>query len=195
MLHMSNTLKYFSNCLYLWYTIYEGGAIDKLLLIRILFLDYIIKNNDNSLWPRIYLVTWNVGTKSPDQSLHNLLSLDENPAKDTGLLPDLYVISLQEVKAQPHNMLVDILFDDPWTNACREVLERRDYVKVKTIRLQGLVLSVYCLRRHLLNLREIETQYTRTGISGFWVNCVMNYWNVNVIVYKLYKFNCCLMMT
>lgn len=146
-----------------------------MLLIRILFLDYIIKNNDNSLWPRIYLVTWNVGTKSPDQSLHNLLSLDENPAKDTGLLPDLYVISLQEVKAQPHNMLVDILFDDPWTNACREVLERRDYVKVKTIRLQGLVLSVYCLRRHLLNLREIETQYTRTGISGFWVNCVMNY--------------------
>lgn len=118
---------------------------------------------------RLYFITWNVGTKSPDQNLHPLLSLDANPEKDK-MLYDFYIINLQEVKAQPHNMLVDILFEDPWTNAFRDILERRDYVKVKTIRLQGLVQSVYCLRRHLLNLREIETQYTRTGISGFWGN-------------------------
>lgn len=109
-----------------------------------------------------------MGTKGPDQDLHKLLSLDKSPEKDK-VLHDFYVISLQEVKAQPHNMLVDILFEDPWTNAFKDILEKRDYVKVKTIRLQGLVLSVYCLRRHLLNLRDIETNYTRTGLSGIWV--------------------------
>jgi hypothetical protein len=40
---------------------------------------------------------------------------------------------------------------------------------VKTIRLQGLLLSLFCLRKHLLHLRDIETQYTRTGLGGMWV--------------------------
>lgn len=113
-------------------------------------------------------MTWNVGTKPPpsDQQLHKLLGLSHEKDKQ---LNDMYVISLQEVKAQPHNMLVDILFDDPWTNAFKDVLVTRGYIKIKTIRLQGLVLSVYSLKNHMLNLREIETQYTRTGISGFWV--------------------------
>lgn len=118
---------------------------------------------------RIYFVTWNVGTKPPpsDQQLHKLLGLSQEKEKQ---LNDIYVISLQEVKAQPHNMLVDILFDDPWTNVFKDVLITRGYIKIKTIRLQGLVLSVYSLKEHMLNLREIETQYTRTGISGFWGN-------------------------
>jgi hypothetical protein len=51
----------------------------------------------------------------------------------------------------------------------RDVLARWDYVKVKTIRLQGLLLSLFCLRKHLLHLRDIETQYTRTGLGGMWV--------------------------
>ena len=51
------------------------------------------------------------------------------------------------------------------------MLSKWDYVKVKTIRLQGLLLSLFCLRKHLLHLRDIETQYTRTGFGGMWV-CV-----------------------
>lgn len=51
----------------------------------------------------------------------------------------------------------------------RDVLAKWDYVKVKTIRLQGLLLSLFCLRKHLLHLRDIETQYTRTGLGGMWV--------------------------
>lgn len=117
---------------------------------------------------RIYFVTYNVGTKGPEKDLEKLLSLDKYGEKDK-VSCDFYVISLQEVKAQPHNMLVDIIFEDPWTNALKEILEKRDYVKIKTIRLQGLVLSVFCLRKHLLNLRDIETNYTRTGLSGIWV--------------------------
>lgn len=120
---------------------------------------------------RLYFVTYNVGTSIPEEDLHDLLSLSQNVKNDKSL-PDLYIISLQEVKAKPTNMLMDALFDDPWTNACRTILEERDYVKMKTIRLQGLVLSVYCLRKHLLNVREVESEYTRTGLSGMWVGLV-----------------------
>lgn len=117
---------------------------------------------------RIYVATFNVGTSSPDQDLHDFLALSENAKNDKGL-PDLYIISLQEVKAKPTNMLMDALFDDPWTNATRNILADRDYIKLKTIRLQGLVLSVYCLRKHIFSIKEVESEYTRTGLSGMWV--------------------------
>lgn len=116
---------------------------------------------------RIYIVTYNVGTSNPDQNLNNLLSLHDS--KHEKNLPDFYVVALQEVKAQPQNLLVSALFDDPWTNYCKEVLARRNYIKLKTIRLQGLLLSVFCLRKHLLNIRDVEADYTRTGLSGMWV--------------------------
>jgi len=59
----------------------------------------------------------------------------------------------------------------------RDVLSKWDYVKVKTIRLQGLVLSLFCLRKHLLHLRDIETQYTRTGFGGMWVCVQRDFWS------------------
>lgn len=118
---------------------------------------------------RIYFITYNVGTSSPEQDLHDLLSLSHNPKNDK-ILPDFYVISFQEVKSQPQNMVMAALFDEPWTNVIKEILGKRDYVKIKSIRLQGLLLSVFTLRRHLLSVREVESEYTRTGLSGMWVN-------------------------
>ncbi|XP_069704988.1 inositol polyphosphate 5-phosphatase K-like isoform X2 [Periplaneta americana] len=120
---------------------------------------------------RLYMVTWNVATRHPEEDLHEMLGLG-TPGKQKmqERLPDFYVIGLQEVKSQPQNIVMDAIFDDPWTNAYRDVLATRDYVKVKTIRLQGLLLSLFCLRKHLLHLRDIETQYTRTGFGGMWGN-------------------------
>ncbi|KAI4470614.1 inositol 5-phosphatase [Holotrichia oblita] len=117
---------------------------------------------------RLYVVTYNVGTSTPEQNLNSLLSLPDS--KHDKNLPDFYVVALQEVKAQPHNLLASALFDDPWTNECKEVLAKRSYVKLKTIRLQGLILSTFCLRKHLLNIRDVEADYTRTGLSGMWGN-------------------------
>lgn len=84
-------------------------------------------------------------------------------------LPDFFVLGFQEVKAQPQNMLLDTLFDDPWTYACKEILQK-DYIKLKSVRLQGLLIVVFALRKHLLNVREIESEYTRTGLAGMWVS-------------------------
>jgi endonuclease/exonuclease/phosphatase family metal-dependent hydrolase len=119
---------------------------------------------------RLYLGTYNVGTSTPDDKLNNLLGLPSDHKTDKLQLPDIYVLSFQEVKAQPQNMLLDALFDDPWTYACREILQEFNYVKIKSVRLQGLLLNIYCLRKHLLNIREIESEYTRTGLSGMWGN-------------------------
>ncbi|RZC40415.1 phosphatidylinositol 4,5-bisphosphate 5-phosphatase A-like [Asbolus verrucosus] len=119
---------------------------------------------------RLFLGTYNVGTSTPEVTLNSLLGLPVDHKSDKIQLPDIYVLSFQEVKAQPQNMLLDALFDDPWTFACRELLEIWNYVKIKSVRLQGLLLNVYCLRKHLLNIREIESEYTRTGLSGMWGN-------------------------
>ncbi|PSN56506.1 Phosphatidylinositol 4 [Blattella germanica] len=120
---------------------------------------------------RLYMVTWNVATRHPEEDLNQMLGFGVmGKAKVQERLPDFYVVGLQEVKSQPQNILMDAIFDDPWTNAYRDVLAAKDYVKVKTIRLQGLLLSLFCLRKHLLHLRDIETQYTRTGFGGMWGN-------------------------
>ncbi|XP_035734572.1 inositol polyphosphate 5-phosphatase K-like isoform X1 [Vespa mandarinia] len=117
---------------------------------------------------RIYFVTWNVATKYPVQDLHQLLNITHGNIKS---LPDIYFIGLQEVKAQPQNMVLDIIFqEDPWTKSFREVLKDNDYVKIRSQRLQGLVLNMFCLRKHITHLRLVEAQYTRTGFGGMWGN-------------------------
>ncbi|XP_026675192.1 inositol polyphosphate 5-phosphatase K-like isoform X2 [Ceratina calcarata] len=131
---------------------------------------------------KIYFVTWNVATKYPDQDLCTLLDINE-----TRTLPDFYVVGLQEVKAQPQNMVMDMFFEDPWTKAFREVLKKHDYVKIRTQRLQGLVLNVFCLRKHMTHLRLIEAQYTRTGCGGMWgnkgaVSVRLNIYGINMCI-------------
>lgn len=49
-------------------------------------------------------------------------------------------------------------------------------MKIRSQRLQGLVLNAFCLRKHLTRLRSIEAQYTRTGFGGMWVRD-------NVVIY------------
>jgi len=125
----------------------------------------------------------------------------------------MYSSRFQEVKSQPQNIVLDyILLEDPWTKAfrciktiyysicklsmrwkiifltfCRDVLKKYDYVKIRSQRLQGLVLNAFCLRKHLTQLRLIETQYTRTGFGGMWVREQYNVRNLcftyNVILF------------
>jgi len=113
----------------------------------------------------IQVVTWNVATQfpGPDTNLTSLLG-------DQGVKPDLFFFSLQEVKSQPQNMLADSMLagEDPWTASLRKSLSPLGYVKVRSIRLVGIVLSLYCLERHAVYLRGLETQYTRLGFAGYW---------------------------
>lgn len=117
-----------------------------------------------------YIVTWNVGTKYPDNLLLNqLLNLEKHPEHDVGL-PDFYVIGLQEVSSGPQNVFMGLFKDDPWTSKLKELLKLRDYVVVKTEQMQGLLINIFTRRKHLVHLRDIESEYTRCGLGGMWGN-------------------------
>ncbi|XP_047533359.1 phosphatidylinositol 4,5-bisphosphate 5-phosphatase A-like isoform X1 [Vanessa atalanta] len=118
---------------------------------------------------RFYFVTWNVATKSPGQDLNSLLDFPSQFNKNKSL-PDFYVIGLQEVKSQPQNMLMDSLFTDQWTSMFNKILCRQGFIVAKNIRLQGIMLLVYTQMKHVINLRDIEAQYTKTGLGGLWGN-------------------------
>jgi len=111
----------------------------------------------------IQLVTWNVGTKFPSQDT-NMASLLHDSK------PDILLLGLQEVKAQPQNLVADNLLagEDPWTACMRTQLAPLGYIKVRSIRLVGIVLSLFTLVKHVPHLRGIETQYTRLGFAGYW---------------------------
>lgn len=64
---------------------------------------------------------------------------------------------------------MDAILSEPWTDAVTKILCKSGYVRVKNIRLQGILLVVYSLKTHLIHLRDIETQYIRTGFGGVWV--------------------------
>ena len=80
------------------------------------------------------------------------------------------------MKSQPQNLLADSLLagEDPWTAAFRQKLAPLGYVKVRSIRLVGIVLSMFSLVKHVPHLRGIETQYTRLGFGGYWVSYIQN---------------------
>lgn len=49
--------------------------------------------------------------------------------------------------------------------------------------MQGLLILVFAKRQHLLHIREVESEYTRTGLGGIWVT---NSFVINLIVYNSY---------
>ncbi|KAK9512782.1 hypothetical protein O3M35_001122 [Rhynocoris fuscipes] len=117
---------------------------------------------------RIHIITYNVATRNPEGNIMELLGISEKDNKLT--LPDFFLIGLQEVKSQPQNFVMDALFNDPWTNAIKNVLVKYGYIKAKTVRLVGIVLSMFCLRKHIIHLRDMQNISTRTGLMGLWGN-------------------------
>ncbi|KAI3373674.1 hypothetical protein L3Q82_022268, partial [Scortum barcoo] len=113
---------------------------------------------------RLHMVTWNVATAEPPEDVTSLLQLDVQPPAD------LYVIGLQEVNATPVRFISDLLAEDSWSHVFMDTLAARGFVKVTSIRMQGLLLLVFAKQFHLPFIRNIQTTYTRTGIFGYWGN-------------------------
>lgn len=117
----------------------------------------------------LYIVTWNVSAKYPDNlKLNELLDIDTH-FKDKRL-PDFYIIGLQEVNANPQSYLSSFFKSDPWVQKIKELLKPLDYIVAKTEQMQGLLLTIFVKRKHLYHIREIESEYTRTGFGGMWGN-------------------------
>ncbi|XP_067350664.1 inositol polyphosphate 5-phosphatase K isoform X2 [Channa argus] len=113
---------------------------------------------------RLHMVTWNVATAEPPEDLTSLLYLDVQPPTD------LYVIGLQEVNAAPVRFISDLLMEDSWSHIFMKTLSPSGFVKVTSVRMQGLLLLMFAKQIHLPYIRNIQTTYTRTGIFGYWGN-------------------------
>uniref|UniRef100_A0A3Q1G5T6 Inositol polyphosphate-5-phosphatase Kb n=1 Tax=Acanthochromis polyacanthus TaxID=80966 RepID=A0A3Q1G5T6_9TELE len=113
---------------------------------------------------RLHMVTWNVATAEPPEDVTSLLQLDVQPTTD------LYVIGLQEVNATPVKFISDLIAEDSWSHVFMDTLAPRGFVKVTSVRMQGLLLLVFAKQIHLPFIRNIQTTYTRTGIFGYWGN-------------------------
>ncbi len=73
------------------------------------------------------------------------------------------------MNAQPHNLIANYFYQDPWVQKLKTLLKPRDYVVAKTEQMQGLLLTIITKRKHLMHIRDIETDYIRTGLGGVWV--------------------------
>uniref|UniRef100_A0A3B3ZWN8 Inositol polyphosphate-related phosphatase domain-containing protein n=1 Tax=Periophthalmus magnuspinnatus TaxID=409849 RepID=A0A3B3ZWN8_9GOBI len=113
---------------------------------------------------RLYMVTWNVGTAEPPEDVSSLLQLDNQPQSD------IYVIGLQEVNATPIRFISDLIAEDSWSHVFMDTLGPRGFVKVTSVRMQGLLLLVFAKHVHLPFIRNVQSTYTRTGIFGYWGN-------------------------
>ncbi|XP_026790724.3 inositol polyphosphate 5-phosphatase Ka isoform X1 [Pangasianodon hypophthalmus] len=113
---------------------------------------------------RLFMVTWNVATAEPPDDIASLLQLNA-PKK-----ADLYVIGLQEVRAAPLKFVTDLAFGDSWSCLFMNTLSPLGYIKVSSVRMQGLLLLFFSKLEHVPFIRDIRTTYTRTGIYGYWGN-------------------------
>lgn len=151
------------------------------------------------LYYSFYIITWNVSTKFPDHiSIDKLFGLDSDPKNDIHR-PDFYIIGLQEINSQPQHVVKGLFKDDPWTNKFKELLKIRDYVAIKSEQMQGLFLIIFAKRHHLLHIREVEAELTRTGLGGIWVKlynyivlllyCIIFTKQIKINFQNLYKTN------
>lgn len=113
---------------------------------------------------RIHMVTWNVATAEPPEDVTSLLQLDVQPPTD------IYVIGLQEVNATPVRFISDLIVEDSWSHVFMDTLAPRGFIKVSSVRMQGLLILLFAKQLHLPFIRNIQTTYTRTGIFGYWGN-------------------------
>lgn len=63
--------------------------------------------------------------------------------------------------------LFNYLFNEPWVDEIKRVLGKRQYVKVKQERMQGVLLTIFVKRDHLVFIRNIRSSYVKTGLGGY----------------------------
>ncbi|XP_069135011.1 inositol polyphosphate 5-phosphatase K-like isoform X1 [Argopecten irradians] len=110
---------------------------------------------------RLYLCTWNVGTTDPPDGLTELLGL----GKPYNMLPDIYGIGLQEVSTGDPDAE-----ENKWTKALTRCLGVAGFVRIKIVRMQGLLSLAFVKREHLMSYEHIESERSKAGMGGWWGN-------------------------
>ncbi|XP_071180482.1 inositol polyphosphate 5-phosphatase K-like [Mytilus edulis] len=107
---------------------------------------------------RLYMVTWNVGDRNAPTDFTELLKLDQEP------LPNTYAVGLQEMTGGD-----DHVYND-WTKRLTEILNDRGYFRLKSVRMQAILLVVFVKREDILSFTHIQSEISRAGMGGWWGN-------------------------
>lgn len=100
-------------------------------------------------------------------------SEDWNKANDKD--PDLYIIGLQEVgTATLPKIGTGPVGNSLWHLRLKEILTPREYILIRCKSMQAIRIFCFAKRKHLLHLRKIEAEQTRTGLGGLLVVCFLN---------------------
>ena len=79
-------------------------------------------------------------------------------------------VRFQELSASPTAPVMEsVIMNEIWTSTLKKRLSRVDFVLLQSIRLQGMVLLIFCKSKHVKNVRNVDTAYLRLGVSGWWV--------------------------
>lgn len=108
---------------------------------------------------KVHLITYNVGTWAPHHDFDMTTLLPQKT------VPDVVLLGFQEVNTSPTALVLEnvlsALGEDEWTSRSRINLAKKGYIKIRSIKLLGMVLSLFCLEKHVPYLRGVETQFTR----------------------------------
>ncbi|XP_055328002.1 inositol polyphosphate 5-phosphatase K-like isoform X2 [Paramacrobiotus metropolitanus] len=145
---------------------------------------------------KIRAITWNIAGHHPKEDMTELLGLigmkDESDsasliseleddddmknemhddAEPAPLESDLIFIGFQELSANPMAPVMNfVVMSEIWQATLKRRLAVRNYMMLQSIRLQGILLLVFCKSDHLRHIRSLETAYLRLGASGWWGN-------------------------
>lgn len=112
---------------------------------------------------RVFCGTWNVNGQSPTVTtpLADWLASCHQP-------PDIYAIGFQELDLSKEAFLfADTPKEDEWLSAVLNNLHpRAAYVRVRLVRLVGMMLIVLVQERYRAYVRNVAAEYVGTGIMG-----------------------------
>lgn len=110
---------------------------------------------------RIFVGTWNVNGKDPTQDLSSWLAVDT-------VAPDVYAIGFQELDLSKEAYLFsDSAKEDEWlASVTRSLHKGASYVKVRLIRLIGMMLVVFARKEHAEYITNVHAESVGTGLLG-----------------------------
>eukprot|EP00057_Strongylocentrotus_purpuratus_P016572 XP_011671046.1 PREDICTED: inositol polyphosphate 5-phosphatase OCRL-1 [Strongylocentrotus purpuratus] len=110
---------------------------------------------------RAFVGTWNVNGKGATEDLRNWLAADPKP-------PDMYAIGFQELDLSKEAFLFnDSIREEEWHKRVIMCLHQDGvYIKLKLIRLVGMMLLVFIQERHYPYIDEVIAGTVGTGIMG-----------------------------
>uniref|UniRef100_A0AB38ZEK1 Venom IPPase 1 n=1 Tax=Oncocephalus sp. TaxID=2944721 RepID=A0AB38ZEK1_9HEMI len=134
----------------------------KLFSLVVLFITFATINAFER-YITVHVATWNVNEKKPPGDLDKFLGqLSENADER----PDIVIVGLQEVTMSVRQAVTNYFLIDRWTQAIEDNLTNKNYVKIKTVSMLGVVLNAYVLLEHAWTLDHKQTDRVMTGFAG-----------------------------